>query len=392
MKKLILFTTVLLLLTGCSSRKKIERELNTGNYDQAINNALKKLESNKDKKSKSDYILLLKDAFNKVVERDINKVNFLKKDGNPANYVSLYQSYVNLNMRQERIKPILPLYINNKEVKLNFRNYTEDIIASKENASSYLYDNAKTLLNSTNKFDYRKAFEDFDYIDQINPNYKDVRQLIDLAHTKGRDFVLVEMVNDTQQVIPERLEDDLLNFSTFGLNDLWTEYHNTKDGKVSYDFAMGVNLRDINISPEQVKERQIIKEKQVVDGWQYLLDEHDEFVKDSLGNKIKVDKFKTVRCEYYEFKQLKLAQVSGNVEYKDLKTNQLIDAFPISSEFIFEHIYATSRGDRRALDDNLIGFLNNRVVPFPSNEQMIYDTGEDLKLQLKEIITGHNFR
>ncbi len=146
MKKLILFTIVLLLLSGCSSRKKIERELNSGNYDQAINNALKKLNSNKDKKRNADYTVMLEDAFNKAVERDLNNINFLKKDANPANYVSLYQAYVNLNKRQERIKPILPLYINNREVKLNFRNYTEQIIASKEKASSYLYDNAKALL------------------------------------------------------------------------------------------------------------------------------------------------------------------------------------------------------------------------------------------------------
>jgi len=342
MKKLLLSLTVVTLLASCGGAKSIEKELSSGNYDQAINNSLEKLKTNKDKKRKADYIYLLKDAFNKVVDRDLETIAFLKKDGNPSNLEKIYETYTLLDARQERIKPILPLYVNGKEIRLPFSNYNKDIIDYKNKTSNHLYNNAKTLLLSNNKIDIRKAYEDLEYLQKINPNYKDVRQLMDQAHYKGTDFVVVAVKNQTQQVIPKRLESELLIFSTCGLNNFWTAYHSTKE--------------------------------------------------DSLGNKIKVDKFITVRCEYYESKQLKSSYVRGNVVYKDLRTNQNIDTFPLESEFVFEHIYATSRGDRRALDRGLIGFLNNRRVNFPSNEQMIYDTGEDLKIRLKEIITGQRFR
>ena len=52
---------------------------------------------------------------------------------------------------------------------------------------------------------------------------------------------------------------------------------------------MIVNFRQINISPEQVKEKQFIKEKQIKDGTKTLLDANGNVVKDSLGNPIKVD-------------------------------------------------------------------------------------------------------
>jgi Tfp pilus assembly protein PilZ len=68
-----------------------------------------------------------------------------------------------------------------------------------------------------------------------------------------------------------------------------------------------------------------------------------------------------------------------------------VDAFPVTSEFIFEHIYATSIGDRRALETSLMPFLERHAVPFPTEQQMIYDTGEDLKLQLKNIINSYSF-
>tara|TARA_R110002049_G_scaffold85844_6_gene218273 strand:+ start:5782 stop:6963 length:1182 start_codon:yes stop_codon:yes gene_type:complete len=391
MNKLLLSTIALALLISCSTSKQIERAVSVGNYDQAISDAIGKLRTNKNKKGKADFIIMLEEAFNKATERDLNNIDFLKKDSNPENFIRIYDAYVNLDNRQERLKPLLPLYVNGREVNLNFNDYTSLIISYKNNASEQIYQNATALLNSNNKLDYRVAYDDLREIENINPNYKDVRQLMELAHQKGIDFVLVDMTNDSGKIIPTRLQNDLLNFSSYGLNNFWSVYHGTPEEKVDYDFNMRVNLRGINISPEQIKERQIIKEKQIADGKTNLLDEAGKVVKDSLGNNIEVDRMKTVRCEYYEFKQFKASQVSGNVEYVNLKTNQLVDAFPVTSEFVFEHIYATSRGDRRALETSLIPFLERRAVPFPTEEQMIYDTGEDLKLQLKNIINSYSF-
>jgi hypothetical protein len=392
MKKLLLSTAIVLLIFSCSTSKKIEKSLSVGNYDLAISDAIGKLRTNKDKRGKADFIIMLHEAYNKATERDLSNIDFLKKDNNPENYIRIYDAYVGLDTRQERIKPLLPLYADGREVNFNFNNYSSQIISFKNNASEQLYINATALLNSKVKLDYRAAYEDLRVIENMNPNYKDVRQLMEVAHNKGTDFVLVDMVNDTRKVIPTRLENDLLNFSSYGLNNFWAIYHSTPEDKVTYDYNMRVNLRDINVSPEQIKERQVIKEKQVADGKKSLLNEIGQVVKDSLGNAIQVDNLKTVRCEYYEFTQFKATQVNGNVEYVNLTTNQLVDAFPVTSEFVFEHIYATSRGDRRALDTNLIPFLGRRAVPFPTEEQMIYDSGEDLKLQLKNIINSYTLR
>ena len=390
MLRTLLSTLLIACILSCSTSKQIEKSLSNGNYDQAIYDAIGKLRTNKDKKGKADFIAMLQEAYNKANERDLTEINFLKKDNNPENYLRIYDMYVGLNKRQELIKALLPLAINGKTLKFDMKDYSSDIIKYKNDASLQIYNSALPLLKSSNKLDARQAFNMFQDIEDINPNYKDVRNLLEIAHNKGIDFVLVKMVNDTQKIIPTRLEDDLLNFSTYGLNNLWTVYHNNPVDKTHYDYNMRVNLREINLSPEQIKERQIIKEKQIVDGKQNLLDSKGNVVKDSLGKTIQVDKLITVRCEYYESTQFKSAQVAGNVEYIDLNNKQLIDAFPISSEFVFQHIFATSRGDRRALETTLIPFLNNRQVPFPTEEQMIYDTGEDLKLQLKKIINSYN--
>ena len=96
---------------------------------------------------------------------------------------------------------------------------------------------------------------------------------MEIAHQNGLDFVIVSMKNESEKIIPKKLEEDLLNFDTYGLNDFWTVYHGKKNREITYDFSLELNLRNISISPEQVKEKEIIKESQVKEGLKYLLDE-----------------------------------------------------------------------------------------------------------------------
>jgi hypothetical protein len=215
---------------------------------------------------------------------------------------------------------------------------------------------------------------------------------MDEAQFKGTDFVNVYSKNETNMVIPVRLESDLLDFSTLGLDDKWTVYHSNRQKGVNYDYGLIVNFRDIKISPEQIKERQFIKEKQIKDGVKNLVDANGRVVRDSLGKPVKVDNFRTIRIDIYEFTQFKACQVTAKVDYIDFKTNQLIDSFPLSSEYVFQNIYANYQGDRRACDDNYFKYFDRKPVPFPGNEQMVYDTGEDLKAKLKNIITRNKFR
>ncbi len=387
----LLFLSMLLVSCGV---KQTQSMLSDGNYDGAINKSVETLKTNKNSKGKQDYVYLLEEAFAKAKQRDLEAINLLLKENNPSNHEKIFNLYTQLNNRQERIKPLLPLKLlkEGRNAVFPIDDYSDNLANSKNNLSGFLYSNAKKLLNSKNKIDFRQAYDDLAYLDRLNPNYKDVRALLDEALFKGTDFVHVYTKNETNMVIPARLQDDLLNFSTYGINDKWTVYHNNKQKNINYDFGMIVNFRQINISPEQVKEKQFVKEKQIKDGVKTLLDSEGNIVKDSLGKPIKVDNMKTVSVNIYEFTQFKSCVVTAKIDYIDYKTNQLINSFPITSEFIFDYIYANYNGDKRACDENYYQYFDRRAVPFPSNEQMVYDTGEDLKAKLKGIITNNKFR
>jgi len=393
MKKILLFGT-LVLLVACGGVKKTQEALNSGNYISAMNKAIKNLAENKTKKGHQPYVVLLEDAFAKHTQRELEQIAFLQQDGNPANLENIYNKYLHLKKIQQRIRPLMPLsiYEEGREAHFNFQNYDTRILATKTNLSEYLYSNANNMLTSAReKFEYRSAYNELKYLQDINPGYKETIAKMDEAYNKGLEYVRVEIGNETEQIIPERLESELLDFNAYGINNFWTEFHTNPLEDVNYDYALNLNFREINISPEQINEKQIIKEKQIKDGFEYLLDDEGNAVKDSLGNRIKVDKFRTVRCNFYQFTQFKAAQIAAKVSFTNLANGQEINSYPLASEFVFEHIYANYRGDKRALDTDLISLLDVRAVPFPTNEQMVYDAGEDLKARLKGIIAQNQF-
>ena len=392
MKKFAAFAFALFIIASCSV-KQAQNQLSSGNYDDAIMTAANSLRTNKEKKRKQEHIYILEDAFAKAKERDERDINLLAKDANPANLEKIYNIFQLMNNRQEIIRPLLPLRLmsDNREAQFKFEDYSDQIVSSKNALSTYLYNNALNVVMLGNKAQNRQAYDDLLYLEKINPNFKNVKKRTADARIKGSDYVSVTTRNETDLIIPRRLENDLLNFSTFGLNDKWTVYHSNRQANTNYDYGVVINFRSINISAEQIKEKEFINEKLVKIGTKKLLDTRGNVVKDSLGNAILVDNMKTVKMRINEFRQFKACQVVAQVEYVDLQQNNLMQTFPLASEFIFENIYATSTGDRRAADDNY-AYLNKKPVPFPSNEQMVYDTGEDLKAKLKTIIVNNRFK
>ena len=388
-----LFSILFLALSSCGV-KTTQSLLSDGNYDGAIDRAVEGLRTKKDSKGKQDYVYLLEEAFAKAKDRDLRNLDLMIKEANPVNSERIYNTYLQLNNRQEKIRPLLPLPLlkQGKNASFLFDNYSDQIVSSKNALSKYLYENASALLKSNNKLDFRKAYDDFFYLESINPGYKNVKKLMEDAQFKGTDFVDVYAKNETNMVIPKLLQDDLLDFKTYGLNDKWTVYHSLRQKNVTYDYSLIINFRQITISPEQIKEKEFIKERQVKDGVKTLLDSRGKPVKDSLGKEIKVDNYKLLRANIYEFRQFKSCQVTAKVDYVDVRTNQLLQTFPLTSEFIFENIYSTYKGNRNACEDNYLTYFDKRAVPFPNNEQMVYDAGEDLKARLKDIIVRNKFR
>ncbi|MCA0133113.1 hypothetical protein [Winogradskyella alexanderae] len=386
MKRFLLYTALVSVLMSCSAKKQIEQAISHGNYDLAITEALRKLENNKDKKRKHAFVLMLKDAYAKVLEEDLARIGHLKKDGNPELYKTIYETYADLEARQNAVKRIMPININGRLISFEFNDYSDALIEYRYKTSDHLMNKGLDLLDTELKQNARTAYDLFEYVHRINPNFENVTSLMEEAHATGMNYVHVFIQNETQQIIPQRLEAELKNLNAYDLNQFWTTYHTEANDSLNYDFSMELKLKQIYVSPERLNERLFLRERAVVDGWEYLLDDNGNVAKDSLGNDIKIDRIVTARARFYEVLQTKSAQVTADIVYKDLRQNQIVDSFTLNSGFVFENIFGRYRGDRRALNRDDRNLLRQSQMPFPSDEQMVYDSGEDLKVQLKRFI------
>ena len=241
------------------------------------------------------------------------------------------------------------------------------------------------------KQSYRTAFDILNQLNQIAPDYKDTNQLLDEASFLGKNFVFVKAYNDTDVSIPESLESDILDFNTYGLDDQWTVYHaNKKDGN-PYQYQINLIFENIIFSPERIIEREESIEK-TVRITEAQTDRNGEVKTDSLGNELTKEKNIKASGQLTTVSQNKTVSIAAQVDYINLGTGQKINDFKLDSQFVFENIFGSFNGDDRALNDEQKLLLNNKAVPFPSQEQMLFDASEDVKLKLKSILKRHPIR
>jgi len=386
MKKLILLFSATLLIS-CNSVKKTQQALNSGNYIEAINRSVDKLQKNKYNGKSAAYALLLKQSFEKYRSSTLERIDFLERETLKDNSKPVYAAYVSLQNVQNRIKPLLPLKNERDEnIDFKFYDFTDNILVGKKNYVNYLYTKANDLLRSEDKIDSRLAYNSFVELEKLAPTFKNVSQLKREAYLNGIDFILVSLYNDTQQIIPAQVEDRLLNFSTLDLDDLWTEYHVNKREDVSYDYSIEINFTSIQFSPERLIERQIPLEREIVDGWRYKKDRNGNYIIDDRGNKIKEDVTVIANGTLFETLQSKEVKVVANVNYFDLLQDQKINTYPLESVFVFENRFANSDGDSRILNNDEAYLIRRGPVEYPTNEQMLTDASEDIKSKLKVIL------
>jgi len=206
----------------------------------------------------------------------------------------------------------------------------------------------------------------------------------------GTNKVLFKMVNDTRVPLPPDFERELSKISLHELNKDWLIYHTKKRGNTFYDYNIIVNMKLIDVGPELVKEVQYKEEKEIEDGWEYVLDQNGNVVKDSLGNDVKVPKYTLLVCFVTETQQTKVARISGTVDFYNSRENQMIRTFPVTTDAIFENFSARANGDLRALTPETRAKLKNNVLPFPNDFALLLQAGRTLHPLVKDIIWDNN--
>ncbi|NNM15431.1 MAG: hypothetical protein HKO56_02145 [Bacteroidia bacterium] len=372
-RNLLVFVSLLcFILSSCSSSKQA---LKRGDFNSAVRYSSKKLRK---KPNKQKQIAILEEAFAKANQQNMDRITFLKKEGNPDNWDEIYRLYASIKSRQQLVKTLPRLQVKKEAgriVQFNFIDTDDELIQAKKQAAEYAYANAEKLLSTGNKTDARKAYEELKQVNVYYNNYKNTNELMNQALWVGTTHVIVTLENNSLSVVPKEFFDEIKKLNLNEINRDWIAYDTNVDTSMNYDYNVIINLKVIDVSPEQVKETQYTKTKEIVDGWEYVLDDNGNVLKDSLGNDVKQDKVVTISCLIKEFNMRKGAVLTGTLDYINTNSKQLMRSEPLTSESYFEHRWATAIGDKRALDKKTEDLLKANQVPFPSDMDIIMRTG-----------------
>lgn len=364
------------LFLGCTSSKEL---LQKGRYDQAIR---KSAEALREEPNNTEELYVLKEAYQKANVFDRERISFLKMENRDGNWLEIYNLYTQLRNRQAIIRA-LPSSVR---TQFTLVDYNAEIIHAKKAAAEASYQKGLDYLDRGYRESARLAWQEFVKVTNIYPDYKNVRQLMTEAKYLGTNFVLLRVENNSESVLPEDFSEALRKISFANLNSQWVQYETNPDSSLQYDYAVIINIRDIQISPATIEKKHYTETKEIQDGMKYVLDANGNVKKDSLGNDIKVPNMLTVSAKVTESVQHKAARVSGTIDYLNLSTEQLVKTDNISVNAVFEHFSAVASGYEEALSDESLQKISNRPVPFPSNEMMLMDAARLLKDRAKAII------
>jgi hypothetical protein len=373
-----------LILSGCTTSKK---QLAKGNYDAAINKAVKQLRKDPDN---SKQIKILEQSFITANEKDNEQIRFLKMEGKPNNWDEIYLVYKGLNDRQSIVKTVTPLNKNGKSIDFPYVDYMPEMVNAKRKAADFYYSHGTELMKSNLKESYRQAFAEFLRAKEYVGDYEGIDGKIQEAKLMGMSKVFVSIQNKSIIKFPKEFEDDLLDLDFPRLNSEWVEYHTENTGgNTDYDYYVNVNIKVIAVSPDQSVQRDSVIKREIEDGFSYVLDKKGNVMRDSLGNDIKQKKYKTVQCALVETIQTKACRIDGDIEVVEMNPNKILKKDPIGAQSNFENVSSRALGDVQALNAKQLARTKTAIVPFPTDLEMIIRCSESLKNAIRGAIQSN---
>lgn len=374
MKPILALTLLMIMFSSCSS---VQKMMDQGRYDDAIHNSVKKLTG---KAKKEKYVRILEDAFQKANTRDMRGIEMNQVTNTAESWKQIISLTSRIQSRQDKIEPLLPLESQDGyRAKFSFVKLEQIRKDAVSTAVALYMDRMFELADAARNGDKGAAQEAHILIDQIktldhtinnNSLQQEMREL-------GTNHILVEVDNQSRALLPAGWAEEILASDLYAKDKTWERFYNSNSARSKFDYVATIVILDVLTSREEFRERSQDYTKEIVDGWEYVLDSRGNVLKDSLGNDVKRDKYVKVNATVVEYLQEKRSLIRSRLDVTSFnKQNKLISR-PIEYEQRFEHIARNVYGDERALESKLRGTVQR--VPYPSDSEMLWGALRGLK-------------
>lgn len=348
------FFLLAITFVSCKNAEKLYRQ---GRYDEAVEQAAKKLSK---KPGDAATLDILQNAYRYAVSDHEKKIENYTNSNSDLRWENIYREYISLQNLYEAIRRSPSVY----EV-VQPTDYSSFVITYKEEAGNVRYERGLELMDQNTKKGYRDAYTEFQKALSLKPGDLSIKQKLDEAFANAVTNVVI--------LPPSRFgfqySSYFYDFNSFNYDMLrYLNNNNRSQFLRFYSPNEAVNMRadnvaemrfsDINIGRyrDQRSTREV--SKQIV-GKERVI-KADSVVKEYITVKAKIT---TIRREL---------QADGLLQatIRDID-NRYLWSDTYRSDYRWVYSFAIYTGDERALSDEDKKIINQREQFPPSNDEII---------------------
>lgn len=348
----------ILLLFSC---KSAEKSLKRGDFDDSVIRAAEKLKSNPEHSSSID---ILKQAYPLALEQHLADIKQNKESDDPFKWEAELQSYGKLN----RLFQVIAQCGSCSRI-VNAQNFTQEEKLARHNAANVRYKEGQAFLAIGDRESARKAYEHFEVVNSILPNFNDVEKKLDLAYEIASFKVVVEQVLVTSRTY---------QLSNEYFQERVNEYlQNNKRLNKFVRFYMPEEAADLKIHPDHIIKLQfddfVVGNTLIEKNTEVVISKDSVKVGEKQVGRSKKTIYDKVTAKFTQSRKTVLSAGLLDMQIMDFQTKRVVTQEKFNGEYNWTCEWAHFNGDERALTAAQLRKCKSQELMPPAPQQLFIE-------------------
>ena len=358
MKK-IYFLLLIAISTWLASCKSASKLYQKGNYDEAVQVAVKKLQKDpNDPKLKS----VVQDAYRYAVTDHENRIRNYSSMDNEMKWEWMYNEYSDLQNLHNVIFKAPSVY-----ELVRPKDYSSDINANAAKASDLHYNRGMQLMNDNSKQSFKNAYHEFKTAISFKPGDANIQRMINEAYNEALTIVAIIPINNygfqyaSYNYQLQNFDNDIVRILQYNTGNEFVKFYSTWE------------TQRLNIVPDEIVEMHFtqINVGSIKDNYSSREVSKDVVVKETVYKPDSVIKqYAKVRANIVTTQRTMSSQGTLSINIRDSKGKWLWSDNVVGNSS-WSTAFSTYTGDERALSDEDRASLNHSLDTPPREEEVI---------------------
>ena len=359
----------LIILGGCTTGKNA---LQKGDYDASVAKAVSRLQNSP---KNSEAMQVLKTAYDLALQDHLRKINEAKLSNDLFRWESVMYDYQKINQLADDINscPACLVLVPNPS------KYVKEVAESKLNAAAARYESGLSYLNTNNRLSAKKAYYEFEKTQNLQPNYKDVKNKMEDAYWAAVTRVVVQPIilnrgpyKLSADYFQQQIDQFISSYSRNKFVIFYGEDQATQQ-KIVPDQVLSLNFDDFVVGQTYVKERvEKLKRDSVVIG----------------ETRERKPIYGTVRATLSIFEKNISSSGLLDMSIMDWQTKKIVRQQKFPGTYVWRDSWASYKGDDRALDKHQLAMTRRKEILPPSPSALFLEFTKPIYNQLADNISG----